>query len=57
MSAYVVAEADRRGEVRYEDYRVLAIPAVEKYGGRFLNGRSDCPPRGPQGDTRCRNGW
>jgi uncharacterized protein (DUF1330 family) len=52
MPAYVVAEVDSWDDVRYEDYRALAIPAVEKYGGRFLNGRSGCRREVLEGDAQ-----
>ena len=36
MPAYVVANVTVKDPVRYEDYRRLVTPTVEKYGGRFI---------------------
>jgi uncharacterized protein (DUF1330 family) len=36
MPAYVVANVAVKDPVRYEDYRRLVTPTVEKYGGRFI---------------------
>ncbi len=36
MGAYVVVEVDVRDPARYEDYKKLAPPAIEAYGGRYL---------------------
>ena len=36
MPAYVVANVTVNDPVRYEDYRRLVTPTVEKYGGRFI---------------------
>jgi uncharacterized protein (DUF1330 family) len=36
MSAYVIANVTVKDPVRYEDYRRLVTPTLEKYGGRFI---------------------
>jgi uncharacterized protein (DUF1330 family) len=36
MAAYVIASVTVKDPVRYEDYRRLVSPTVEKYGGRFI---------------------
>ena len=36
MSAYVIANVTVKDPVRYEDYRRLVGPTIERYGGRFL---------------------
>jgi uncharacterized protein (DUF1330 family) len=36
MSAYVIANVTVKDPVRYEDYRRLVGPKIERYGGRFL---------------------
>ena len=43
MSAYVIASVTVKDPVRYEDYRRLVTPTLEKYGGRFIarGGRID----------------
>ena len=35
MTAYVLADIDVSDPVRYEDYKSLAGPSVEQYGGRY----------------------
>jgi uncharacterized protein (DUF1330 family) len=34
--AYVIANVVVNDPVRYEDYRRLVLPAIEKFGGRFI---------------------
>ena len=36
MAAYVLANVTIKEPVRYEDYRRLVTPTLEKYGGRFI---------------------
>jgi uncharacterized protein (DUF1330 family) len=36
MSAYVVVQVEIKDPVRYEDYKKLVPPSLEKFGGRFL---------------------
>jgi uncharacterized protein (DUF1330 family) len=36
MSAYVILDIEVFDPAGYEDYKKLAPPAVEKYGGRYL---------------------
>ena len=36
MSAYVVVEVDVKDPARYEEYKRLVPPSIEKFGGRFL---------------------
>ena len=36
MSAYVIANVTVKDPVKYEDYRRLVGPTIEKYGGRFI---------------------
>ena len=36
MPAYVIANIQVNDPVRYEDYRRLVPPTIEKYGGRFV---------------------
>ena len=36
MSAYVVVQVDVKDPVRYEAYKKMVPPSVEKFGGRFL---------------------
>ena len=35
MTAYVLADIDVTDPARYEDYKALAGPSVEQYGGRY----------------------
>ena len=36
MPAYVIVQVDVKDPGRYEDYKKLVPPSIEKYGGRFL---------------------
>lgn len=36
MSAYIVVQVDVHDPTRYEDYKKLVSPSLEKYGGRFI---------------------
>ncbi len=36
MPAYILVESEVTDPERYEEYKTLAKPAVEKYGGRYL---------------------
>jgi uncharacterized protein (DUF1330 family) len=36
MAAYILVECEVTDPARYEEYKKLAEPAVEKYGGRYL---------------------
>lgn len=36
MPAYVIAEMNITDATGYEEYKRLAPPAIEKYGGRYL---------------------
>ena len=36
MAAYVIVQVEVNDPVRYEDYKKLVPPSVEKFGGRFL---------------------
>ncbi|MGH9310620.1 MAG: DUF1330 domain-containing protein [Vicinamibacterales bacterium] len=36
MPAYVIANVMVNDPVRYEDYRNLVLPTIEKFGGRFI---------------------
>ncbi len=36
MAAYILVECEVNDAARYEEYKNLAKPAVEKYGGRYL---------------------
>ena len=36
MTAYVLVDVDVSDPERYAEYRELAAPAVERYGGRYL---------------------
>jgi uncharacterized protein (DUF1330 family) len=36
MPAYMIADMDVSDPARYEAYKRLAPPAIEKYGGRYL---------------------
>lgn len=36
MPAYIIANIEVLDPVRYEDYKRLAAPTVEAYGGRYL---------------------
>ncbi len=36
MPAYIIADIEVTDPARYDDYRKLAGPAVQKYGGRYL---------------------
>ena len=35
MSAYVLVDIDVHDPDRYEEYKALAAPSVEQYGGRY----------------------
>ena len=36
MSAFVVVQVEVKDPVRYERYKALVPPSLEKYGGRFV---------------------
>ena len=36
MSAYVIVDINVTDPARYEDYKKLAAPTVELYGGRYI---------------------
>jgi uncharacterized protein (DUF1330 family) len=36
MSAYVVVQVDVKDAVRYENYKKMVPPSLEKFGGRFI---------------------
>ena len=36
MSAYVIVQVDVKDPARYEDYKKMVPPSLEKFGGRFL---------------------
>jgi uncharacterized protein (DUF1330 family) len=36
MSAYVIVQVDVKDPARYEDYKKMVPPSIEKFGGRFL---------------------
>jgi len=36
MAAYVIVQVAVTDPVRYEDYKQMVPPSIEKYGGRFL---------------------
>ena len=36
MAAFVIASVFVKDPVRYEDYRRLVTPTLEKFGGRFI---------------------
>jgi uncharacterized protein (DUF1330 family) len=36
MTAYVIVDINVTDPVRYEDYKRLAAPAVEQYGGKYI---------------------
>ena len=36
MAAYVIVQVDVNDPIRYEDYKKMVPPSIEKYGGRFL---------------------
>ena len=36
MAAYVVVQVDVKDPRRYEDYKKMVPPSIEKFGGRFL---------------------
>ena len=36
MSAYVIVQVDVKDQTRYEDYKKMVPPSLEKFGGRFL---------------------
>lgn len=36
MSAYVVVQVEVKDPVRYEAYKEMVPPSLEKYGGRFV---------------------
>ena len=36
MTAYVIVDINVTDPVRYEDYKKLAAPTVELYGGRYI---------------------
>lgn len=36
MSAYIVVQVDVQDPTRYESYKKLVPPSLEKYGGRFI---------------------
>jgi uncharacterized protein (DUF1330 family) len=36
MSAYVIVQVEVKDPVRYDDYKKMVPPSIEKFGGRFL---------------------
>ena len=36
MSAYVIVQVDVKDPARYEDYKKMVPPSLEKFGGRFI---------------------
>jgi uncharacterized protein (DUF1330 family) len=36
MPAYIVVEVEVNDPVRYEDYKKMVPPSLERFGGRFL---------------------
>jgi len=36
MPAYVIVQVDVKDPVRYDDYKRMVPPTLEKFGGRFL---------------------
>jgi uncharacterized protein (DUF1330 family) len=36
MSAYVVVQVEIKDPVRYENYKKMVPPSLEKFGGRFV---------------------
>jgi uncharacterized protein (DUF1330 family) len=36
MSAYVIVQVDVKDPTRYEDYKKMVPPSLEKFGGRFI---------------------
>jgi len=36
MAAYIIVEIDVHDPATYEEYKMLAPPSIEKYGGRYL---------------------
>ena len=36
LTAYVIVDINVTGPVRYEDYKKLAAPTVELYGGKYI---------------------
>ena len=46
MSAYVIVQVDVKDPVRYEDYKKMVPPSLEKYGGTFLRPRRQDPHDG-----------
>lgn len=36
MPAYIIVEIDVKDPAVYEDYKVLAPPSIEQYGGRYI---------------------
>jgi uncharacterized protein (DUF1330 family) len=36
MSVYVIASLTIKDAVRFEDYKRMVVPSMEKYGGRFV---------------------
>lgn len=49
MTAYVIVEVDVHDPDRYEDYKRLASPAIEAWGGKYLarGGETDLFEGGP----------
>ena len=46
MAAYVIVQVDVKDPVRYEDYKKMVPPSLEKFGGRFLRPRRQDPHDG-----------
>ena len=36
MTAYIIVDINVTDPVRYEDYKKLAAPTVEQYGGKYI---------------------
>lgn len=43
MAAYVIVQVEVNDPVRYEDYKKMVPPSIDKFGGRFLvrGGKTD----------------
>ena len=36
MAAYVIVQVEVKDPVRYDDYKAMVPPSIEKFGGKFL---------------------
>jgi uncharacterized protein (DUF1330 family) len=53
MKAYVISEVEARDRALFEQYRTMAAPTIEQYGGRYIvrGGEAEAVEGGPPPKT------